>query len=37
MKMAALIMLMAAAEMGGVEVVMPEPESGPPHSALSMI
>ena len=35
--MAALTMLSALAEMGGVVEVMPEPESGPPQTALSMI
>jgi hypothetical protein len=35
--MTALIWLRAADEMGGVVEVMPEPLSGPPQTALSMI
>ena len=35
--MTALTMFSALEEMGGVVLVMPEPESGPPQTALSMI
>jgi hypothetical protein len=35
--MMALIWFRAADEMGGVVLVMPEPLSGPPQTALSMI
>jgi len=37
MKITALTTLSAADEMGGAVLVMPDPVSGPPHTALSMI